>query len=118
VASGAFLPSPSAPIFGCATIRHRSGGIEVTDVVLTFSASLGSVLISVPFFREFGLKRLLHSIQQPAIIPGLENLESTSIMSLKREIERFKSGDGTYVMAGIVLIGVSYLLHMRPASHG
>src|SRR5271154_419229 len=39
VASGAFLPSPSAPIFGCATIRHRSGGIEVTDVVLTFSAS-------------------------------------------------------------------------------
>jgi hypothetical protein len=81
-------------------------------VIVDLLGILGSVLISVPFFRELGLKRLLHSIQQPAIIPGLENLGSTSMMSLKKEIERFKSADGTYVMAGLVLIGVSYLLHM------
>ena len=34
VAGCSSLPSPSAQIFGCATIRHHFGGIEVTDVAL------------------------------------------------------------------------------------
>jgi hypothetical protein len=72
----------------------------------------GAVLVALPFFREFALKRLVHWLHQPTGIPGLERATHASAQIARVELERFRPRDGAHVAWGLMITALSYLLHI------
>jgi len=81
-------------------------------IVVDVLGLAGAILIALPFFREFALKRLLHWLRQPSSVRGLERAGRQSAAIARAELERFQPRDGTNVVWGLVIIALSYLLHI------
>jgi hypothetical protein len=73
---------------------------------------IGAVLVSVPFLREHRLRRLVHWFERGGLIPGLEDASTASRQTMLDELGRFKPGDGAYVGWGLLLIAMSYAVHI------
>jgi hypothetical protein len=73
---------------------------------------IGAILVAVPFFREFGIKKLQSYLRGPSEIPGLSASEEEAYKVTTAALEMFKRGDGIYMTCGLAMIILSYMLHI------
>jgi hypothetical protein len=73
---------------------------------------VGAIMVAIPFLREHKLKELRDIIIRHAPLPGLENADKKAEQAVTTELTRFHRGDGAYVGWGLVVISVSYGLHI------
>jgi len=84
----------------------------VLFIVVDLLGILGAVLVAVPFLREFALKRLLDALRQPGPPSGMEDIEQAAAQAVQGRLAMFKPSDGLFVGWGLLVIAVSYLLHI------
>jgi len=80
-------------------------------ILVDLLGSIGAIMVAVPFLREHGLKRLLTALRRPSVA-GMPRAIGMAQTKTEAELARFKPGDGAYVGWGLVVISLSYLLHI------
>jgi hypothetical protein len=81
-------------------------------IVVDLLGIVGAILVALPFFREFALKRLVDRLRPPPTVPGLEQASARSAHVARAELELFQPRDGAHVAWGLIIIALSYLLHI------
>lgn len=68
-------------------------------------------MIARPFFREFGLKGLAHSLEAAPELSGFERVQKKAASVARTALGRFTPKDWAHVVWGLALVIVSYALH-------
>jgi hypothetical protein len=80
------------------------------DAVKDFLGATGSILIALPWLRDFWLRYRRSKVQEVAATGRLGRLKSSIEDSMRQKIEAPKMADFVWTILGLLLICASFLI--------
>jgi len=82
------------------------------DVATEALGFLGSLVMAVPWFRDFAERFSLHRVRKIVITGPLTRLHTRLVEHLKISIERPRSTDFIYMLVGLLLLALSFGINL------